>query len=135
MRRFGAIAQIASLLVLFTMLLTACGGGSSTTTGSTGSTPTVVAKKVALVTDVGGLNDQGFNQLSYAGYKKAEAEYSFSEKVVQTTSPNDYVTNLTNAAQVADLVIGVGFLMQTPIDEIAKKYPTKKFALIDGCPT
>ena len=135
MRRFGAIAQIASLLVLFTMLLTACGGGSTTNTGSTGSTPAPVAKKVALVTDVGGLNDQGFNQLSYAGYKKAEASYSFSEKVVQTTSANDYVTNLTNAAQLADLVIGVGFLMQTPIDEVAKKFPTKKFALIDGCPT
>jgi basic membrane protein A and related proteins len=137
MRRFGVIAQIASLSILFMMVFTACGGGTTTSPGGgTGSTPPKPAVlKVALVTDVGGLNDQGFNQLSYEGYKKAESQYNFPEKVVQTTSPNDYVTNLTNAAQLADLVIGVGFLMQTPIDQVAKKFPTKKFALIDGCPT
>ncbi|HTK05698.1 MAG TPA: BMP family ABC transporter substrate-binding protein [Ktedonobacteraceae bacterium] len=133
MRKSGVIAQIASLSVLFMMVLSACGSSSSPTTGGAPSQP--AAKKVALVTDVGGLNDQGFNQLSYEGYKKAEGQYNFSEKVVQTTSPNDYVTNLTNAAQVADLVIAVGFLMQTPIDAVAKKFPSKKFALIDGCPT
>jgi basic membrane protein A and related proteins len=135
MRRFGVIAQIASLSVLFMMVFTACGGGSTTSNGGSGSPSKPAALKVALVSDVGGLNDQGFNQLAYAGYKKAEAQYGFPEKVVQTTSPNDYVTNMTNAAQVADLVIGVGFLMQTPIDQVAKKFPNKKFALIDGCPT
>jgi basic membrane protein A and related proteins len=135
MRRFSAPAQIASLLVLFSMLLAACGGGTTSTGTSGGGSSQPAAKTVALVTDVGGLNDQGFNQLSYEGYKKAEAQYKFTERVVQTTSPNDYTTNLTNAAQVADLVIGVGFLMETPMDAIARKYPNKKFALIDGCPT
>jgi basic membrane protein A and related proteins len=32
-------------------------------------------------------------------------------------------------------VIGVGFLMQNAIYTVAKQYPNKKFALIDGCAT
>src|SRR5438094_4694948 len=89
--------------------------------------------KVALVTDIGGLNDNGFNHLAYTGYKKAETQYSFKEQVIQTQSQNDYVTNLTNAAQAANLVIAVGFLMQTPLDQVAKQFPSKKFAIVDGC--
>ena len=33
------------------------------------------------------------------------------------------------------MVIGVGFLMQNAIYTVAKQYPNKKFALIDGCAT
>lgn len=43
------------------------------------------------------------------------------------------MTNLSQAAQAADLVIAVGFLMQTPLDQVAKQFPSKKFAIIDGC--
>ena len=89
--------------------------------------------KVAIVTDTGGLNDQGFNQLAYTGYKKAMQQYSFTEKVIQTQSQNDYVQNLTSAAQAADLVIAVGFLMDTPLDQVAKQFPSKKFGIVDGC--
>ena len=110
------LAKAASLLVLLSLLLVAC-GSTSTSGGTTsgGTTPTSTLK-VALVTDIGGLNDNGFNHLAYTGYKKAEAQYGFKEKVIQTVSQNDYVTNLTQAAQVADLVIAVGFLMQQPLD-------------------
>jgi basic membrane protein A len=122
---------------LLSLLLVACGSGGGTTTGSGGSTPTAkkTTLKVALVTDIGGLNDNGFNHLSYLGYQKAEQQYGFKERVIQTTSQNDYVTNLTQAAQVADLVIAVGFLMQTPLDQVAKQFPSKKFAIVDGCAT
>ena len=131
------LAKAASLLVLLSLLLVACGststGGGGTTSGG-GTTPKSTLK-VALVTDIGGLNDNGFNHLAYTGYQKAESQYGFKEKVIQTVSQNDYVTNLTQAAQVADLVIAVGFLMQQPLDKIAKEYPTKKFGIIDGCAT
>src|SRR6266480_6200208 len=132
MRRIGTPAYITSLFAIFAMLLVACGGGSSTTTGG-GNTPAAAKAKVALVTDIGGLNDNGFNHLAYTGYKKAEAQYGFKEQVIQTQSQNDYVKNLTSAAQQADLVIAVGFLMQTPLDQVAKQYPNKKFAIVDGC--
>lgn len=130
------LAKVASLLAIFSLLLVACGSSTSTTGGSGGGTTTAKPSlKVALVTDIGGLNDNGFNHLAYVGYQKAEAQYGFKEKVIQTVSQNDYVTNLTQAAQVADLVLAVGFLMQQPLDNVAKQYPNKKFGIIDGCAT
>lgn len=134
MRRIGYRVHIASLLAIFAMLLAACGGSTGTTTTGSGTTTAPKSTlKVALVTDIGGLNDNGFNHLAYTGYKKGEAQYGFKEQVIQTQSQNDYVKNLTSAAQGADLVIAVGFLMQTPLDQIAKQYPNKKFAIVDGC--
>jgi basic membrane protein A len=133
MRRFTDLARLGSLLTLFLIVLAACGGSSSTGSGSSSSSTSSAAKTVALVTDIGGLNDQGFNQLSYIGYKKAEAQFGYKEKVIQTQSQNDYVQNLTAAAQSADLVIAVGFLMDTPLDQVAKQFPGKDFAIVDGC--
>ena len=130
MRRISNRAYLTSLLAIFAMLLAACG---STTTTTTGTTPTAPAVKVALVTDIGGLNDNGFNHLAYVGYTKGQTQYGFPAKIIQTQSQNDYVKNLTSAAQVADLVVAVGFLMETPLDQVAKEYPNKKFAIVDGC--
>ena len=74
MRRIGNRVHLASLLALFALLLGACGSsGGGTTTGS--GTPTKPVMKVGLVTDIGGLNDMGFNHLAYTGYKKAEQQY------------------------------------------------------------
>ena len=39
-----------------------------------GQAPAQAAIKVALVTDVGGLNDKGFNTLANVGIKKAKAQ-------------------------------------------------------------
>ena len=134
MRRLGDMSSVIALLVIFTTLLAACGNAPTTTTG--GSTPAAqAAKTVALVTDIGGLNDQGFNQLANTGYEQARAKYNFTRAVIETKSESDYVSNLTRAAQSSDLVIGVGFLMATALDQVAKANPTKSFALIDSCAT
>lgn len=139
MHRFGNLLRVASLLAVFLMVLTACGSssGGSTSTGSGGSssTPTKSVQKVSLVTDIGGLNDNGFNHLSNVGYTKAQKQYGFTTQIIQTQTQNDYITNLTQAARASDLVIAVGFLMATPVYQIAKQFPNKKFAIIDACPT
>jgi basic membrane protein A and related proteins len=135
MRRISGLVPITTFLVLFAMLLTACGG----TTGG-GTTPTTAPSAkvtVGLVTDIGGLNDGGFNQFSHAGYEKARAQYGFPDVVIQSQviSDAEYTKNITAAAQSADMVIGVGFLMQNAMYTVAKQFPNKKFALIDGCAT
>jgi basic membrane protein A len=136
MRRFGGFIRVASLLGIF-FLLAACGSSPSTTTGNGGNTPTTKpSAKVALVTDIGGINDNGFNHLAYLGYTKAQKQYGFKSAIIQTQSQNDYVKNLTTAAESVGsggLVVAVGFLMQTPLDQIAKQYPNVKFAIVDGC--
>ncbi len=134
MRRFSGMARVATFLAAFALLLSACGSSTPTTTGGGGTPSTSKGSvTVALVTDIGGLNDGGFNQLSYAGYTKAQKQYGFKSVVIQTQSQNDYIQNLTTAAQQADMVIAVGFLMQTPLDRVAKQFPNKKFAIVDGC--
>jgi len=138
MRKRVRLVSFASFLTLFAMLLAACGG--TTTTGGSGTPAPTTAKAavtVGIVTDIGGLNDGGFNQFSHAGYEKARAQYGFPDLVIQSQviSDAEYTKNITQEAQQADMVIGVGFLMQKAIYTVAKAFPNKKFALIDGCAT
>jgi basic membrane protein A and related proteins len=88
--------------------------------------------KVGLITDIGGLNDRGFNQLSYQGLKRAQAKLGVQGRVVTSKRGSDYVPNLTALArQRYDLVIAVGFLMTDALDAVAPKFPATKFAIID----
>ena len=88
--------------------------------------------RVGLVTDIGGLHDRGFNQLSYAGLKRAEAKLGVDGRVVLSKQNADYVPNLaTLARQGYGLVIAVGFLMSDAVDSVAPKFPNTRFAIID----
>ncbi|WP_084659048.1 BMP family lipoprotein [Thermogemmatispora onikobensis] len=135
MRNGGISARIVALLALFCVLLAACGGSNTGSSGG-GSSTTPTAQtpiSVALVTDIGGLNDRSFNHLAYVGYTKAMNEFHFTRQVIESKNQADYVKNLTLAARSADLVFAVGFLMQNAVDQVAHQFPTKKFAIIDGC--
>lgn len=135
MRRLTSRILFAPALVIF-LLLAAC-GSSGGNTGNGGTTPTAKPSiKVALVTDIGGLNDNGFNHLAYTGYTKAQQQYGFKTAIIQTQSQTDYVKNLTTAAEEVGsggLVVAVGFLMQTPLYNVAKQFPSTNFAIVDGC--
>jgi basic membrane protein A len=102
------------------------------TTGS--SKPVAETKiKVGLSTDEGGLNDKSFNQAADSGVKKAQSEFKLDYKAIESKAKEDYETNLDALINdKADLVFGVGFQMETAMENIAKKYTDKKFALIDS---
>jgi basic membrane protein A and related proteins len=88
--------------------------------------------KVGLVTDIGGLNDRGFNHLAYVGLQAAQKKLKVSGRVLQSKSAADYVPNLSSLAQQGyGLVIAVGFLMTDAVDQVAKQFPNTKFAIID----
>ena len=88
--------------------------------------------KVALITDIGGLNDKGFNQLANEGLERAKSELGVDGRVLTSKSNADYVPNLSTLAQQKyDVVIGVGFLMAEAMETVAKKFPDTKFAIID----
>src|SRR5665213_2891106 len=123
--RYLGLAAAALLLVA------ACG---STTAGS--PSPSAKVVKVGLVTDIGGLNDKSFNHLADVGLEKAKTDLHIQGDVVESTTGNDYVPNLTNFASTGyNLVIGVGFLMQQAVGTVAGQFPTVKFAIIDGVGT
>src|SRR5260370_22141185 len=138
MRRISAHAPITTFLIYLAMWLTACGGTSGG--GATTPTPTTAAKAavtVGMVADTGGLNDSGFNQFTHVGYEKARAQYGFPDvvSVASVSTDAEYTKKIATEAQQADMVIGVGFLMENAIYTVAKQYPNKKFAIVDGCGT
>jgi basic membrane protein A and related proteins len=101
--------------------------------GSSGGHKAKAAKSVrlAIVTDIGGLNDHGFNQLANKGRLAADRLPGVSTRVYTSKSQADYTPNLLAASQNADLVIGVGFLMEKELGTISKRFPKVKYGGID----
>jgi basic membrane protein A and related proteins len=125
--------SLALVGVLVLLVVAGCGGGgkkaSVATTTSGGSTKKI---KVGLVTDTSGLNDRGFNHLSYVGLLSAQRELGIEQRVYQAKSTQEYVPNLsTFARQGYDLTIGVGFTEASAIDTVATNFPKSKFAIVD----
>jgi basic membrane protein A and related proteins len=124
------------LALLVALLLLAACGGDDDDGGAAGTTATEAtaakALKVGLVTDLGQLNDRGFNQLAYEGLKQAEQELGVEGRVLQSASAADYIPNMTRLAREQyDLIIGVGFAQGDAIDTVAAKFPDRKFTIID----
>jgi basic membrane protein A len=109
------------------------GTTSATTSATTPAASSGSGMAVGLVTDIGGLNDHGFNHLSYQGLLTAEKQLGVKGTVLQSQSGADYIPNLTRLAQAGNkLVIAVGFLMAAPLQQVALKYPNTHFAIIDS---
>ena len=88
--------------------------------------------KVGLVTDIGGLNDRGFNHLAYVGLLRAEKKLKIKGRVLTSNSSADYIPNLSSLAKAGyNLVIGVGFLQEDAIQKMAAQFPNTKFAGVD----
>jgi basic membrane protein A and related proteins len=112
-------------------LLAGCGGDDETTGGTT-ATQTAKTIRVGLVTDIGQLNDRGFNALAYKGLKQAERDLGIQGRVIESKSASDYVPNLSSfARQGYDLLIGVGFAQGDAVDSVATKFPKTRFVIID----
>jgi basic membrane protein A and related proteins len=119
-------ALVASLV----LSLAACGGDDNESAGTTTSTES--ALKVGLITDLGQLNDRGFNQLAYEGLKRAQKELGVKGRVLESKSASDYVPNMaTLARQGYDMIIGVGFAQGDAIATAARQFPKTKFVIID----
>ncbi|MGZ4418896.1 MAG: BMP family ABC transporter substrate-binding protein, partial [Gaiellaceae bacterium] len=123
----------AALLGVLVLLIAAgCGGGGKKSSADTTTATTGSNMKVGLVTDIGGLNDRGFNHLSFLGLVRAQRELGVKSLVYQAKSTQDYVPNLSTFARDGyDLTIGVGFTEATAIDTVATNFPNSHFAIVD----
>lgn len=128
------IAVSASALAL-TAMMAGCGtatNGGDTSNGNGSASTTTSSIKVGLVTDTGGLNDNGFNHLADVGVNKAKQQLGVGTSVVQSQSESDYIPNLSHyAAQGYNLVIAVGYLMHDAVEQVAQSYPKTHFMIID----
>src|SRR3954470_22839235 len=122
-KRATLSALVASFVTAVAVLAAGCGGSDDTAAGTT-ETTAADAIKVGLITDLGQLNDNGFNELAYNGLKRAERELRGQVLVVQSMSAADYVPNMsTLGRQGYDLIIGVGFAQGDAISSAAKWFP------------
>src|SRR5919106_1848096 len=122
---------LTSILACLVLVLAACGGDDGDEAGAT-TTTGEQALKVGLITDLGQLNDRGFNQLAYEGLKRAQSELGVEGRVLESRSASEYVPNMTTLArQGYDLIIGVGFAQGDAIDTAARQFPDTRFLIID----
>src|SRR5919199_1839674 len=107
---------------------------AATIVGATASAERTATVRVAVVTDIGGLNDKGFNHLSSVGLTNAKKKLGgIQSRIYITQTANDRLPNLRAAAQAGyQLVIPVGVLFAFgPIDAVAPSFPRTKFAGVD----
>lgn len=104
--------------------------------------PTIVAAQDAfsavIVTDIGGVDDKSFNQSAWEGLSAWGEEQGLEQGVdgfeyIQSNSDSDYVTNLNTAVQSNfDIIFGIGYKLETAINDIAVQYPERQFAIVDS---
>ncbi len=127
----GRIKRLGLLgFLVCAVALTLAAYVSARTTGSARSHKSTF--KLGVVTDVGGLNDHGFNHLAYEGMLEAEKQLGVQGTVLPATSSSDYVPDLATLARDGDnLVVATGFDFDDALGEVAKEFPKTHFALID----
>ncbi len=89
--------------------------------------------KIGMVTDVGGINDNSFNQFAWAGLQAlAEEDDSFEIAYLESKTDADYQTNIyTFIDEEYDLIICVGYMLADATREAAEDNPEQLFAIID----
>ena len=125
--RIGRLERLSVSLTLTTLL------GAVLLLGLQSGSP-VGAQSVAsgLVTDVGGLNDLGFNWLSYQGLLRAQSELGVAGTVYASTGQADYEPNLEQCvADGNDLCISVGFFQADATMNVASANLDTSFAIVD----
>ncbi|MCA0969079.1 BMP family protein [Halobacillus litoralis] len=140
-----------ALLLSLGLVLAACGGssdgGEDEATGNEGEGSSEGSGEeasgengdfsVAMVTDIGGVDDKSFNQSAWEGLQAFGEENGLVEDegfdYAQSESDADYVTNLNRLVrQDYNLIYGIGYLLQPAIEEVAGQYPDTHFAIVDS---
>jgi basic membrane protein A len=90
-----------------------------------------------MVTDIGGINDQSFNQGAWNGLQAfGKIDSSVQVKYLESTQSSDYAPNLNQfASNNYNLVWAIGYLMADAVSASAKAYPNVKFAIVDDAIT
>lgn len=93
--------------------------------------------ELALVTDLGTIDDKSFNQGAWEGMKKYAEENGISYKYYQPQegTTDSYVETIGLAVEGgAKLVVCPGFLFEEPVFIVQDQYPDVHFILLDGEP-
>lgn len=93
--------------------------------------------EIAMITDLGKIDDKSFNQGTWEGVQKYASEKGISHKYYQPQGEGDevYLTTIELAVKGgAKVVVTPGFLFEKPIFDAQTTYPDVHFILLDGAP-
>ncbi|MDR2770808.1 MAG: BMP family ABC transporter substrate-binding protein [Clostridiales Family XIII bacterium] len=138
------LKKIAAVLTTAALLLVGfagCGGSSpSESTGEESAATNEEADagegaatiSVGLVTDVGGVNDQSFNQSAWEGLQRFGGDTGSIVNYVESKDESGYAPNIeTFIDQGTDLIWGVGFMLGDAFAQAGNDNPEQQFAIVD----
>jgi basic membrane protein A len=87
---------------------------------------------VGLVTDIGKINDRGFNQSAWRGVQQAQEDLGALVQYIETADIRDSYKNVTTFAdENYDVIVTVGFNLREATRTAAEAYPDIKFIGVD----
>ncbi len=93
--------------------------------------------ELALITDVGTIDDKSFNQGAWEGVEAYAKEKGITYKYYKPTEKSDaaYINSIDLAVKAgAKVIVCPGFLFEVPIHTVQTKYPEVNFVILDGAP-
>lgn len=125
-KTFKALA----LLLGLTSIIAGCGSNNSSALKKVD----VIEKQVynfALVKDDFSNEENYFTDLAVDGLERIKKEYGARIEIFDTNSSEDYEKRLREAAQNNDLTFASAFKFLESLNNVAKDYPDKNFAIVD----
>jgi len=133
--------KVLTMLLAATMVfgLAACGGTKSNDAKKDGGND---AKKsdsyeLALVTDIGSIDDKSFNQGAWEGVDQYATEKDIAHQYYKPVEQSDEAYKDAIALAVkggAKTIVCPGYLFEVPVHEMQTQYPDVNFIIIDGAP-
>ena len=121
--KFKKLVALTTATVLSASMLVGCSSSADTNEDTF---------KIAMVTDVAGVNDQSFNQSAWEDLERAEKELGVEVSYRESNQESDYMTNIESLVdEDTDLIVGVGMKLASAVEESAKLYPEQKFVIVE----
>lgn len=134
MKKLYKISFLISVILVFTMLFTACAPAEPAEVVEEAEAPVF---KAAMLTDLGGLagSDEvkGFSDLGWDALQKARDDFGIEVTLLEAKELADLEPNLRKmASEGYQFVVGVGFLFTDAIAAVAPEFPDTHFAIVDS---
>ncbi|WP_435299583.1 BMP family lipoprotein [Timonella sp. A28] len=132
MKKFVKIAALSAAAAL---TLAACGDAPEKTESSAPNTSAEGTSefKGCMVSDFGGFDDNSFNETSFSGLERAQAELGIKIADAESKDASEYTTNVDTMVQAGcSLIFNVGFNLADATLQSAQSNTDQHFALIDS---
>ena len=128
------------LVLMLSMVITGCSSSSSSDSSDSSSDDSSSddgTYEIALVTDVGNIDDKSFNQGAWEGVEQYAEDNGVSYAYYRPTedSTQARVETMTTAIEKgAKVIVCPGYLFEEAVYEMQSEYPDVQFLILDGEP-